>query len=58
VLAIIAGVIWCLPVLVLLFARLLQPITILSALLLSIGGTVIALFVTGSPASLGTWLAS
>src|SRR5260221_12816346 len=57
VLAIVAGVMLVFAVLVLLFARLLQPITILSALLLSIGGTVIALFVTGSPASLGTWLA-
>jgi len=41
-LAIVAGVMLVFAVLVLLFARMLQPITILSALLLSIGGTVIA----------------
>jgi multidrug efflux pump subunit AcrB len=56
VLAIVAGIMLVFAVLVLLFARLFQPITILSALPLSIGGTVIALGVTGSPASIGTWL--
>jgi hydrophobe/amphiphile efflux-1 (HAE1) family protein len=56
VLAIVAGIMLVFAVLVLLFARLFQPITILSALPLSIGGTVIALGLTGSPASIGTWL--
>jgi multidrug efflux pump subunit AcrB len=41
---------------VLLFARVLQPITILSALPLSIGGAVLALVVTHSPFSLPTVL--
>ena len=45
-------------VLVLLFARVFQPITILSALPLSIGGAVLALLVTGSPFSLGRCSAS
>jgi len=40
----------------LLFARVFQPITILSALPLSIGGAVLALVVTGSPFSLPTVL--
>jgi multidrug efflux pump subunit AcrB len=52
VLAIVAGVMMVFAVLVLLFARLFQPITILSALPLSIGGAVLALFITGSPFSL------
>ncbi|MBS0387220.1 MAG: efflux RND transporter permease subunit [Proteobacteria bacterium] len=55
-LAIVAGIMLVFAVLVLLFARLFQPITILSALPLSIGGTVIALMATGSPVSIGTWL--
>ena len=55
-LAIVAGIMLVFAVLVLLFARLFQPITILSALPLSIGGTVIALMLTGSPVSIGTWL--
>jgi len=54
VLAIIAGVLMVFAVLVLLFARLFQPITILSALPLSIGGAVAALAVTGSPFSIST----
>jgi multidrug efflux pump subunit AcrB len=52
VLAIIAGVMMVFAVLVLLFARVFQPITILSALPLSIGGAVLALVVTHSPFSL------
>ena len=56
VLAMVAGVMLVLAVLVLLFARLFQPITILSALPLSIGGAVLALVVTGSPFSIATVL--
>ena len=41
-----------LAVLVLLFARVFQPITILSALPLSLGGAVLALFLTNPPFSL------
>ena len=41
-LAIVAGVLLVFAVLVLLFARVFQPITILSALPLSVGGAVIA----------------
>ena len=53
-LAVVAGVMLVLAVLVLLFARVFQPITILWALPPSIGGTVLALALTGSPASLAT----
>ncbi len=56
VLAMIAGVMLVFAVLVLLFVRLFQPITILSALPLSIGGAVLALVVTHSPFSLSTVL--
>jgi hydrophobe/amphiphile efflux-1 (HAE1) family protein len=56
VLAMVAGIMLVLAVLVLLFARLFQPITILSALPLSIGGAVLALVVTGSPFSISTVL--
>ena len=56
VLAMVAGIMLVFAVLVLLFARLFQPITILSALPLSIGGAVLALFVTGSPFSIATVL--
>jgi multidrug efflux pump subunit AcrB len=42
-----AGILMVFAVLVLLFARVFQPITILSALPLSIGGAVIALMLTG-----------
>jgi HAE1 family hydrophobic/amphiphilic exporter-1 len=45
-----------LAVLVLLFARIFQPLTILSALPLSIGGAVAALMITGSPFSISTVL--
>ena len=51
-LAIAAGILMVLAVLVLLFARVFQPITILSALPLSLGGAVLALLVTGKPFSL------
>jgi multidrug efflux pump subunit AcrB len=56
VLAMIAGVMLVFAVLVLLFVRVFQPITILSALPLSIGGAVLALFATHSPFSLSTVL--
>lgn len=46
------GVLMVFAVLVLLFARVFQPITILSALPLSIGGAAIALLLTGRPFSL------
>jgi multidrug efflux pump subunit AcrB len=51
-LAIIAGVLLVFAVLVLLFARVFQPITILSALPLSVGGAIIALMLTGKPFSM------
>ena len=46
------GVLMVFAVLVLLFARVFQPITILSALPLSIGGAALALLLTGHPLSL------
>ncbi len=51
-LAIAAGVLMVLAVLVLLFARVFQPITILSALPLSLGGAALALLLTNRPFSL------
>jgi multidrug efflux pump subunit AcrB len=51
-LAIGAGVLMVLAVLVLLFARLFQPITILSALPLSLGGAALALLLTNRPFSI------
>jgi multidrug efflux pump subunit AcrB len=51
-LAIGAGILMVFAVLVLLFVRVLQPITILSALPLSLGGAVLALLLTGLPFSL------
>jgi len=51
-LAIGAGILMVFAVLVLLFVRVFQPITILSALPLSLGGAVIALLLTGLPFSL------
>ncbi len=51
-LAIGAGVLMVLAVLVLLFARLFQPITILSALPLSLGGAGLALLLTNRPFSI------
>jgi multidrug efflux pump subunit AcrB len=51
-LAIGAGILMVLAVLVLLFKRVFQPITILSALPLSLGGAALALLLTGRPFSL------
>ena len=51
-LAVGAGILMVLAVLVLLFVRVFQPITILSALPLSLGGAVLALLLTGIPFSL------
>ena len=51
-LAIGAGVLMVLAVLVLLFVRVFQPITILSALPLSLGGAVVALLLTNRPFSI------
>ena len=51
-LAIGAGVLMVFAVLVLLFARLFQPITILSALPLSLGGAALALLLTNRPFSI------
>jgi len=50
--AALAGVLMVFAVLVLLFARVFQPITILSALPLSIGGAAVALLLTGNALSL------
>ncbi|MGH8254307.1 MAG: efflux RND transporter permease subunit [Steroidobacteraceae bacterium] len=55
-LAIVAGVMLVFAVLVLLFARLFQPVTIMAALFLSFGGTAVALALTGSPFSIGSFL--
>jgi len=51
-LAVAAGVLMVFAVLVLLFARFFQPLTILSALPLALGGAVLALIVLGLPFSL------
>jgi multidrug efflux pump subunit AcrB len=51
-LAIGAGVLMVFAVLVLLFARLFQPVTILSALPLSLGGAALALLLTNRPFSI------
>jgi len=51
--AMVTGILMVFAVLVLLFARVLQPMTILSSLLLSFGGAVAALLITGNPMSLG-----
>jgi multidrug efflux pump subunit AcrB len=51
-LAIGAGILMVFAVLVLLFARVFQPITILSALPLSLGGAFLALLLTNRPLSL------
>ena len=55
-LAMVAGILLVFAVLALLFARVFQPITILSALPLSIGGALLGLVVTRSPFSLATVL--
>ena len=54
--AMVTGILMVFAVLVLLFARVLQPITILSSLLLSFGGAVAALMLTGSALSLGAMI--
>ena len=54
--AMTTGVLMVFAVLVLLFARVLQPITILSSLPLSIGGAVLALALTGHSLSLGVMI--
>jgi multidrug efflux pump subunit AcrB len=54
--AMITGVLMVFAVLVLLFARVLQPITILSSLPLSIGGAVLALALTNHSVSLGVMI--
>jgi hydrophobe/amphiphile efflux-1 (HAE1) family protein len=51
-LAMASGVLMVFAVLVLLFQRVFQPLTILSALPLSIGGAIIALMLVGQPFSL------
>jgi multidrug efflux pump subunit AcrB len=55
-LALVTGILMVFAVLVLLFARVLQPLTILSSLLLSFGGAVAALMLTGSALSLGAMI--
>jgi multidrug efflux pump subunit AcrB len=55
-LAMVTGILMVFAVLVLLFARVFQPITILSSLLLSFGGAVGALLITGNPMSLGAMI--
>ncbi|MFJ5489628.1 efflux RND transporter permease subunit, partial [Hansschlegelia beijingensis] len=50
--AMAAGVLLVFAVLVLLFADVVQPVTILVSLPLSIGGALVALLVTGNPVSL------
>ncbi len=52
ILAVGAGILMVFAVLVLLFVRVFQPITILAALPLSLGGVVLALLLTGLPFSL------
>jgi multidrug efflux pump subunit AcrB len=54
--ALVTGILMVFAVLVLLFARVLQPITILGSLLLSFGGAVAALLLTGSALSLGAMI--
>ncbi|HET9389844.1 MAG TPA: efflux RND transporter permease subunit [Steroidobacteraceae bacterium] len=54
--AMATGILMVFAVLVLLFARVLQPITILSSLPLSIGGALVALVVTRHSVSLGVMI--
>ncbi len=54
--AMTTGILMVFAVLVLLFARVLQPITILSSLPLSIGGAVLALALTNHAVSLGVMI--
>ena len=54
--AMMTGILMVFAVLVLLFVRVLQPITILSSLPLSLGGAVLALMLTSNPLSLGVMI--
>jgi len=54
--AMVTGILMVFAVLVLLFVRVLQPITILSSLPLSLGGAVLALWLTQKPLSLGVMI--
>ena len=54
--AMVTGLLMVFAVLVLLFVRVLQPITILSSLPLSLGGAVLALWLTQKPLSLGVMI--
>jgi multidrug efflux pump subunit AcrB len=54
--AMATGILMVFAVLVLLFVRVLQPITILSSLPLSLGGAVLALWLTHKPLSLGVMI--
>ncbi len=54
--AMVTGILMVFAVLVLLFARVLQPVTILGSLLLSFGGAVAALMITGNALSLGAMI--
>jgi hydrophobe/amphiphile efflux-1 (HAE1) family protein len=56
IIAISTGILMVFAVLVLLFARVLQPVTILSSLPLSIGGAVLALMATRHSLSLGVMI--
>jgi len=56
IIAITTGILMVFAVLVLLFARVLQPVTILSSLPLSIGGAVLALMATRHSLSLGVMI--
>ncbi|MGH8300506.1 MAG: efflux RND transporter permease subunit, partial [Steroidobacteraceae bacterium] len=54
--AMLTGILMVFAVLVLLFVRVLQPLTILSSLPLSLGGAVLALVLTRNPLSLGVMI--
>jgi multidrug efflux pump subunit AcrB len=54
--AMFTGILMVFAVLVLLFARVLQPLTILASLPLSFGGAVAALMLTNNPLSLGAMI--
>jgi multidrug efflux pump subunit AcrB len=54
--AMMTGLLMVFAVLVLLFVRVLQPLTILSSLPLSLGGAVVALVLTREPLSLGVMI--
>src|SRR5579883_1270531 len=54
--AMMTGILMVFAVLVLLFVRVLQPLTILSSLPLSLGGAVVALWLSHNPLSLGVMI--